>query len=406
MITRLLKAAPSFLVCFSLIATTACQKTASPVSTSTGTSTAPTDSTAATVYVLVHSNDSVFYWKNGARVVLSTLPSAYCSGLALADTDVYVSGGFYNYDTVASNLQDPKYKAGYWKNGVLTILPDSAPDVETFGMAVSGNDVYVSGVMGYADSNVIVPYIPSPPPFYFAKFGRVALYWKNGVASLLPGGELSGELNGHGFSNYDDVVNGIFASGSDIYVVGGSGQWQWGDPNSLHFTVYWKDGLPTDLVNNTAGVIPDSTTGIDAPSARGIYASGSDVYIAGYQYLNKTTYVAQALYWKNGTPNYLTTSPVSAHAYAVYVSGSDVYVAGSLQQPGGVQHATYWKNGVAVTIDSSATTTSASYITVAGKDVYTAGTETNGFTLSPVYWKNNKMTSLGANGNVYGLAVK
>ena len=405
MIARLLKTAPSFLVCLFLIAAIACQKTASHASTPTGTGTGSTDSTAATVYVLVHSNDSVFYWKNGVRVVLSTLPSAYCSGLALADTDVYVSGGLYAYDTVSGVLY-PEYKAEYWKNGISTALPDSTHNVQTYGIAVSGNDVYVAGVANYDDTNIIVPYILSPPPFYFAKFGRVAFYWKNGVASLLPGGELSGDFNGHGVSNYDDVVNGIFASGSDVYVVGGSGQWQWGDANSLHFTVYWKDGSPTDLVNNTAGVIPDSSTGIDGPSARGIYASGSDVYVAGYQYLNKTTYVAQALYWKNGTPNYLTSSPVSAQAYAVYVSGSDVYVAGFLQQPGGVQHATYWKNGVAVTVDSSTNATSASYITVSGKDVYTAGTESNGFTSSPVYWKNNKMTSLGPNGIVYGLAVK
>jgi hypothetical protein len=401
-----LKPASWLFVYFFLITTIACQKTASHQSTPTGTSTGPTDSSTATVYVLVHSNDTVFYWKNGVRIVLSTMPSAYCSGLALSDTDVYVSGGFYNYDTVGGDPQFPNYKAAYWKNGLLTILPDSEADVETFGIAVSGNDVYVAGVMNYDDTNIIVPYIASPPPFYFAKFGRVALYWKNGVASLLPGGELSGDFNGDGVSNYDDMANGIFSSGNDVYVVGGSGQWQWGDVNSLHFTVYWKDGSPTDLVNNVTGVIPDSTTGINAPSARAIYGSGSDVYVAGYQTLNKTTFETQALYWKNGTLNYLTTTPVSAYAYAVYVSGSDVYVAGSLQQPGGVQHATYWKNGVAVTIDSSANATSANYITVAGNDVYTAGIETNNPTYFPVYWKNSKMTSLGSTGFVYGLAVK
>jgi hypothetical protein len=405
MISLPLKPASYLRIYFFLVSAIACQKTASHSSTPTGTGTAPTDSSTATVYVLVQGNDSVFYWKNGVRVVLSTTPSTYCSGLALSDTDVYVSGGSYDYDSV-NGLDYLEYKAGYWKNGVLTVLPDTTHYAQTYGISVSGNDVYVAGVMNYDDTNVIVPYIASPPPLYFAKFGRVAVCWKDGIASLLPGGDLSFPFNGHGVSNYDDVVNGIFATGSDVYVVGGSGQWQWGDSNSLHFTLYWKDGLPADLVNNTTGVIPDSTTGIDAPAAKAIYISSNDVYIAGYQYLDKNTFDAQALYWKNGTPNYLTTSPVSAYAYAVYVSGSDVYVAGALQQPGGVEHATYWKNGVAVTIDSSATATSASYIIVAGNDVYAAGTATNNFTSSPVYWKNGKMTGLGSKGSVYGLAVK
>ena len=44
------------------------------------------------------------------------------------------------------------------------------------------------------------------------------------------------------------------------------------------------------------------------------------------------------------------------------MAGSDVYVAGVLQQPGGVEHAAYWKNG--------------------------------------------KMTRLGSNGGVTGIAVK
>jgi hypothetical protein len=79
-----LKPAPYFLVYFFLITAIGCQKAASPPPTPIGTGTGPTDSSTATVYVLVHSNDSVFYWKNGVRVVLSTMPLAYCSGLAQA----------------------------------------------------------------------------------------------------------------------------------------------------------------------------------------------------------------------------------------------------------------------------------------------------------------------------------
>jgi hypothetical protein len=53
-------------------------------------------------------------------------------------------------------------------------------------------------------------------------------------------------------------------------------------------------------VDNLTGVIPDSTTGNYAPSATSIYATGSDVYVAGNQYLNLNPQVSQALYWKNG----------------------------------------------------------------------------------------------------------
>jgi hypothetical protein len=48
-------------------------------------------------------------------------------------------------------------------------------------------------------------------------------------------------------------------------------------------------------VDNLTGVIPDSTTGNYAPSATSIYATGSDVYVAGNQYLNLNPQVSQAL---------------------------------------------------------------------------------------------------------------
>jgi hypothetical protein len=180
------------------------------------------------------------YWKNGSPILLTdgtdsgyrAAPNGYFPRtIDVSGSDIYVAGySRYGNKTVAK----------YWKNGIATILGDSA----SYGicMAVSGSDVYV---LGYENG--------------------VAVYWANGIPFTVESG------------SPNPAVAAIAVSGSDVYVAGNS-----------FGPMYWKNQTPIFLVDSF------STANTSA-----IAASGSDVYVAGYgQDANGTLY---AMYWKNGT---------------------------------------------------------------------------------------------------------
>jgi hypothetical protein len=395
----------SFSVCFALLVVLcACQRNMSHPG-GTGSPTGPTGGSSdslATVYVVGYDQTSNAIWKNGAKTPLPDTNLSYISGITLSGSDVYLSAGLNRIDSLGHTIANiPEY----YKNGVRTVLQDTGIYATTYGISVAGTDVFVAGVIGYHDTSLGVPYTTYTQPINYSKFGSLAGYWKNGKLNLCPGSLFTSQYKGFGEVVAEDQINGIFANASDVYMVGGSRQWQTGVTNSLHFTLEWRDGTPSDLVNNLTGTVPDSTTGALSPQATGVFGSGSDIYVSGYQYLNKSTLQAQAVYWKNGIPTYLTDNTGNARAYAVTVSGSDVYVAGYMVQPSGRLFATYWKNGAAVVVDSSSSGWP-KYIGVVGKDVYMAGVYNTGGYYAPVYWKNGQRIALGSQGNVTGMAVQ
>src|SRR5450432_254197 len=89
-------------------------------------------------------------------------------------TDVIVTG----YTTDASFITT----ATYWKNGVAHKLADGTSTTNAYAVAVQDTDVYIAGY----DHNE-------------------AVYWKNGVETVLTGGW---------------VATGIAVSGTDVYVCG------------------------------------------------------------------------------------------------------------------------------------------------------------------------------------------
>jgi hypothetical protein len=136
------------------------------------------------------TGQNIFLWKNGVKTILlpviNTGTKRQATGIALAGSDVYVSG------TAGSS-------AVYWKNGVEHVVSDQS--AEATGIVVSGSDVYVSG-----------------------KEGIQAVYWKNGVKTVLT-------------PLTSGIANGILVSGSDVYVVGISdGQ-----------AAMWKNNVQTTL---------------------------------------------------------------------------------------------------------------------------------------------------------------
>ncbi len=61
-------------------------------------------------------------------------------------------------------------------------------------------------------------------------------------------------------------------------------------------------------------------------SANAVFVSGTDVYVAGYEFNNNNILVAKV--WKNDTSTALTGGSIHAEASEVFVAGTDVYVVG------------------------------------------------------------------------------
>jgi hypothetical protein len=203
------------------------------------------------------------FWKNGSPTILTdgsdtgyrAAPNGYFPQMiCVSGNDAYVAGySRYGVRTVAK----------YWKNGIATILGDSAS--YAICMAVSGTDVHV---LGYEDGN--------------------AVYWTNGVPHILQSG------------SPNPAVAGIAVSGTDVYVAGNS-----------FGPFYWKNQTPIFL-----------TDSFSTASSSAIAVSGTDVYVAGYgEDTNGTLY---AMYWKNSTPVTLGKGQAFSIAVSganVYVAG-------------------------------------------------------------------------------------
>src|SRR5690606_11347910 len=99
-------------------------------------------------------------------------------------------------------------------------------------------------------------------------------------------------------------------------------------------------------------------------------------YVSGYTFGNPD--VAQ--YWKNGEKIALGTGERASRANAIFVENSDVYVAGWETVPrssgsGTVRIARYWKNGEAVDLTDGTHPAEANGIFVLDGKVYAVGVE-------------------------------
>jgi hypothetical protein len=117
-------------------------------------------------------------------------------------------------------------RAIYWKNGVaVNLLPTSTYGSQAMGVALTGNDLYISG------------YIQAQ-----------ATVWKNNVAATLAS------------NSSTSSANSIIISGNDVYVAGLSG---------TAYT-YWKNSVQNILPYSQNALVQHCAIGLD----------GSDVYIA------------------------------------------------------------------------------------------------------------------------------
>jgi len=246
----------------------------------------------------------------------------------------------------------------YWKNGVVagTLSTPAGMISYATGIALSGTDVYVSGVIMYPLS-----LYPTTP-----------VYWKNGTLNYLQ----------HQTTTYNNDfwrTSGIAISGSDVYISGDNGMQ----------CVYWKNGVAVNLSNGTF--------------TYGITISGTDIYILGNLYTNASVGTSVAGYWKNGIPVYLPNpNSIVQSAMAIAINGTDVYVTGFISISGNL-NAVYWKNGTMTTLSKvtgSGALASGIFID-ASNNVYICGGENMAGQRSvAAYWRNGVETILSTQGSV------
>ncbi|HEY4287635.1 MAG TPA: hypothetical protein VGN00_11100 [Puia sp.] len=149
----------------------------------------------------------VYLLKNGGPAITGMGPAATCNSVIVAGTDIYVAG-----DSVG--------KPFYWKNGQAVALADNPVPLQPtlpLGMAISGPDVYVAGVMPIRNSN---------------GSSNRAVYWKNGVLTTLDTQDASSSAEAIAVIGKDVYVSGfIYESGKDV-------------------PVYWKNGQMVRLGTN------------------------------------------------------------------------------------------------------------------------------------------------------------
>jgi hypothetical protein len=255
--------------------------------------------TGTDVFIGGQSNLEPVYWKNGQLKSLSQ-GSATVNGIALSGSNVYfvgqATGSLFIDSAGGSNVNTNS--AVYWKNGILNELEPNSRGSAALGISFEGSDMYVVGhVFGASDT---------------------AVQWKNGVRT-----------NYTSDNGQTEIAYAVAFSGMDVYAAG----------INNNIPVYWKNGVMTAL-NLNGSPVPNSGY------ASAIAIVGTDVYIAGATTTQTNSY--QATYWKNGvSTNLLNNTSDESMASGIAIVGSDIYVVGMVTSPGGNSFSpVYWKNGV------------------------------------------------------------
>ena len=307
----------------------------------TTTVTSPT----ADVYVAGYENNGsknvAKYWKNSVAVSLTNGSNdAEANSIFINGTDIYVAGW---------EIQGSKKVAKYWKNSVAVNLTDGSNNAEATQIIVVGADIYVSGREATANST-----------------GQ-AKYWKNGTAVNLAAGVTE-----------TSFAKSIAVVASDVYVA---------------VCIYDPFPSPSAVIVKN-GIVTDLSAAFAASAANTVFLQGSDVYVAGRHGFYQSTY------WKNNVVTNLSSTEINTEtgAFGIFVSGADVYVSGFEKTSltfGNIEVAKYWKNGIATNLTNAVFNASAEAITVSGSDIYAAGYEENAAGNGVAkYWKNGVAVNL------------
>jgi hypothetical protein len=176
-------------------------------------------------------------------------------------------------------------------------------------------------------------------------------------------------------SDRDACANSVYASGNNLYVAG----YERNEKGNYYVTALWKNGHIERL-----------SDGRDHSIARSSFVYQNDIYVAGQDGCNLAL-------WKNGIKHDISYNKINGSAYAIYVSNGDIYLAG--YDAGHLP--ALWKNGYLQTLttahDKRRWISEATSVYVYGEDVYVAGYEdprkdtqwiTNMSDKKPILWKN------------------
>ncbi|HMI60205.1 MAG TPA: Ig-like domain-containing protein [Puia sp.] len=254
------------------------------------------------------------YWKNGIPVQVSDPANdfqSYTTAIAVSGGDIFVAS-YAVREQACPNCNGPIWNAYYYRIGsggtsrVLLNTDTNRISTVAYGMAISGNDVYIAGAL-QSDN-----------------FYRVATYWKNdvnGAVALTPGGSWA-------------EATAIGVQGGDVYVAGYDGCPNFG---CLRTAKLWKNDMH-GFVNLTGGAT-DAYASCLTTSDTAQYVGGFEVNAAGLKV---------AKFWKvrgsSVTPIVLTDGTTDAAVNAITASGNDIFLAGYQVDPiSKIRIATYWR---------------------------------------------------------------
>lgn len=241
---------------------------------------------------------------------------------------------------IAGTIQQPNghYRAVYWMNGDLVILPSTGTYTLALDIAVNEKGVHVCGVDQSSS-------------------GSTPKYWLNGISADLNGGTWAGAIT---IYKEDVYIAGVEASTS------GAAE-----------AKYWKNGEAFNLTSGTTETL-----------VYDIVVDSTSVYVAGYE--KNLSGILVAKYWKNGTAFDLSSGITSAKATAITLSPTAVVTAGIAYAPTNQTSGIFWKNTTPFLLDALDNQTAVHGISLFNQDVYTAGSDRN----KACYWINKKQVPL------------
>lgn len=289
------------------------------------------------------------FWKNNTLTILGdTSGMSFASGVAVQGNDVYVLG------TVIPAGTDPAYNV-IWKNGIATKLNGSNGDA--YGIAVNGSDIYVVG--NTLDGNNV----------------SHATYWKNNVLTILPNGFIANAIATSGNDVYITGTTTNDANGQAVYWKNGNqvtlpgGFWAKsiaivgndvyvGGQTLNGAAIYWKNGIATQFGSGITGPQPGNGIAPGESYITGIAANSTDVYAAGMTPDNASG--TSAVYWKDTSkitltaPSSIEDNPQRNIASGICLYGSNLYLISNVSNATTQKFEAYvWENGVATKIDGN-----------------------------------------------------
>lgn len=176
-------------------------------------------------------------------------------------------------------------------------------------------------------------------------------------------------------TRYEDAQS-VFADGDDIYV---AGSYILASNEKERIGVVWKNGEPIFLTDGTYNTVFTS-----------MYVANGDVYVVGYQTVNKKN-ISKC--WKNGKEILSSSPDVLSYFNRVYVEEQDVYVAGYSDDLS-ERKLKLWKNGVLSNLSSGDPLIRSTGLAVENGVSYLAGYRQMGKNNEPLLFKGGEEQNL------------